>query len=612
MRLAPLATLLALATLAPQATAPGQSAAPGLPEPIATRQTTFSIPFRIDRPADPAREPVEVRLLVSVDRGARWQVYSTVPPTQKYFLFQGSGDGEYWFVIQTLDRSGQLRPAAAGTPGLRVVVDTALPKLQLSAERGNAGQVTATWQIDEPLPRPNSLVLQYRTASGGAWQQVAVGSANRQAAGAVENGQVSWWPQTGTDALQIRMEVSDAAGNMAVSHAQVAAPEGRLASQTNSPGTATDPGATAEANPPGTAQPPASTNSLVGQRYADRYPETAGSAGDTSPWRAEKVETQGSAGGGAVQGQGSTMGYGPAATTGRRPESTSMQGPGTRATTTEAPGAAATMGLGQGATTGQGLEATSTHGPGTRATGAARPRMVNSRLFEVEYDVDSTMPTQIGQVELWGTRDGGRTWQSFCLDNDSRSPMLVSVDGEGLYGFRVVISNRSGNGGTPPQSGDPPAVTIGVDLTKPTARLLTANMGTGPEAGHLIITWEAVDPWLADQPITLAYSGSRAGPWTTIAAELENTGRYAWPLDERLPQNIHLRLEARDRAGNVGVFETNEPVTLSHVQPDVRIRDVRPVGSQASRAAVPDYRYYDQYPARPPQVTRRAPYGRSR
>jgi len=211
-------------------------------------------------------------------------------------------------------------------------------------------------------------------------------------------------------------------------------------------------------------------------------------------------------------------------------------------------------------------------------------------------------------VELWGTRDGGRTWQSYCLDNDNRSPMLVSVDGEGVYGFRVVVSNRSGNGGTPPVSGDPPTVTIGVDLTRPTARILAANPGTGPEAGSLIITWEAADPWLAAQPITLAYSGSRAGPWTTIAANLENTGRFAWPLDDRVPQTIHLRLEARDEAGNVGLFESSTPVTLGHVQPEVHIRAVRPIGGQTSRTVLPDYRYYDQYPVRQPQVTRRNQY----
>ena len=52
-----------------------------------------------------------------------------------------------------------------------------------------------------------------------------------------------------------------------------------------------------------------------------------------------------------------------------------------------------------------------------------RPRMVNSRTFELEYDVDSVGPSGIGRVELWGTRDGGQTWRRFTVDSDKRSPL---------------------------------------------------------------------------------------------------------------------------------------------------------------------------------------------
>ena len=211
------------------------------------------------------------------------------------------------------------------------------------------------------------------------------------------------------------------------------------------------------------------------------------------------------------------------------------------------------------------------------------PRMVNSRLFELEYDVDSVGPSGIGRVELWGTRDAGKTWSRFAIDNNNRSPLLVSVDEEGIYGFRVVVTNGAGLGGAPPQSGDLPDLWIGVDLTKPTARIVSAEQGTDSEAGRLIISWQADDKMLAARPVSLSFSLTHGGPWLPIASGLENTGRYAWPIDNRTPGQFYLRLEVRDEAGNVGVHETPEPVTIDQSRPTIRVRDVRPVGQTSAR-----------------------------
>jgi hypothetical protein len=212
-----------------------------------------------------------------------------------------------------------------------------------------------------------------------------------------------------------------------------------------------------------------------------------------------------------------------------------------------------------------------------------RPRMINSRLFELEYDVDSVGPSGIGKVELWGTRNGGKTWRRFPLDSSSRSPLLVNVEEEGIYGFRVVVTNGAGIGGKPPVSGDLPDLWIGVDLTKPTARILSARQGTDSEAGHLIITWQADDKMLAARPISLWFRADPTGSWLPIASGLENTGRYAWPIDSRTPAELYLRLEVRDEAGNMGVYETPETVSVDQSSPTIRVREIRPVGRPGLR-----------------------------
>ena len=69
-----------------------------------------------------------------------------------------------------------------------------------------------------------------------------------------------------------------------------------------------------------------------------------------------------------------------------------------------------------------------------------------------------------------------------------------------------------------------------------------------------------------------------AGPWTPIASDLENTGSYNWRLDNRVPAQVFLRLEARDEAGNSGVYVSQQPVSLDRQRPQGRIRGVRTSG----------------------------------
>jgi len=209
--------------------------------------------------------------------------------------------------------------------------------------------------------------------------------------------------------------------------------------------------------------------------------------------------------------------------------------------------------------------------------------MVNTRLFELEYDVDSVGPSGIGRVELWGTTDGGKTWRRFPVGTDKPKLLTVSVDGEGIYGFRMVVTNGAGLGGRPPAPGDLPDIWIGVDLTKPTARIVSAQQGVDSEAQSLIISWQADDKMLAARPISLLFRQDPKGPWVSIASGLENTGRYAWPIDSRTPSQLYLRLEVRDEAGNVGVHELAEPVSIDQSRPTARIRDVRPLDDAGSR-----------------------------
>jgi hypothetical protein len=571
-----------------------------LPAPIATRQAVFSIPFTVPF-ADPTGQPTEVRLLASVDRGATWQVVDRVDLRMQQFPYKGSfsfrapSDGEYWFAIRTVDRAGQMRMDRGAMPELRVVVDTRPPRLEFSAIRGAAGEIVVRWDTVDPNLKPDSLKLQYQSTANVRWQPIAIDLPGRDAGRSAMSSSATWWPADAAGLLTIKAEVSDAAGNTTVAQAQVNLAQSAGAGMTVH--------SVEPKRAPSTANTDRSEMNVNGAASSLATRETAGghtADGNTSHHDRSQFDTRGStdrdAGfSRAVQwppdvrtelplGRGTSQrpapDDGPIRTRGqmKADDIGPIEGPAL-VPPVEGP-------------THPPIGSQFTAQPGTPRQPMPRSfdyvvppgeqlRMVNSTVFELDYDVESVGRSGISKVELWVTRDGGRTWSNVGADADNRSPFRATVDGEGVYGFRLTVQSGSGLGGQPPQPGDVPEVWIGVDLTRPMARLISAESSTGERAGEMMIRYEASDALLASRPITLLQSTQPGGPWTTIAAGLTNTGQYSWRFDESTPQRVYLRLEARDEAGNIAIFDSSEPVILERMLPQGRLRDVRPVGGSA-------------------------------
>jgi hypothetical protein len=203
--------------------------------------------------------------------------------------------------------------------------------------------------------------------------------------------------------------------------------------------------------------------------------------------------------------------------------------------------------------------------------------MTNSLHFQLDYELDSVGPAGVDEVQLWGSTDFGQTWERWSLDEDLLSPLEVQVEREGIYGLRVVIVGRNGLATPAPHAGDLADIWVGVDTTRPVARISSAAYGEGVHAGELDIRWEIVDEAIGDRAVTLLFSEQPAGPWTTIAAGLPNTKQYYWSIDPNTPRQIYLRLEVRDEAGNTAEHQLVEPISTTGLVPKAFIRSVRPV-----------------------------------
>ncbi len=202
-------------------------------------------------------------------------------------------------------------------------------------------------------------------------------------------------------------------------------------------------------------------------------------------------------------------------------------------------------------------------------------RATAQRRFQLEYDLEASHANGAQEVQLWGTRDGGQTWEKWGADIDKQSPFNVEVDRDGIYGFRVVVIAANGLATDVPRSGAPADLWVIVDTQPPQATISSVSYGTGSHLGELEIRWQAEDEHLASRPVNLYFGLTAEGPWTPIAAGLPNTGQYYWLIDASVPKSVFVRLEVTDEANNRTQQITPRPIDLSTLVPRARIRDVK-------------------------------------
>ena len=194
----------------------------------------------------------------------------------------------------------------------------------------------------------------------------------------------------------------------------------------------------------------------------------------------------------------------------------------------------------------------------------------------------------VEEVELWGSSDRGQSWKRWGADPDRQTPFDIETNNDGVYGFCIVVVAKNGLATARPISQSPPDIFVVVDTLKPVVRITGATYGEGDQTGSLLIRYQCEDENITARPISLAFSNSPQGPWTTIAAGLENRGGYVWPADPQLPRQIFLRIDATDLSGNTGSYVLDTPIDIQGLAPRARIRGFNPItGSGSASGSMP-------------------------
>ncbi len=617
-----LALALCSGSIVPQSTcaqAPDNSA-----ETMYFPHSQFKIPFNVDARGT---QPTQVQLWVSTDQGASWQMQGTANSSQKHFDFRAAAEGLYLFSVQTLDENGKAFPSPQ--PPMRILIDTTKPQVALRSDVNSSGQIVVDIRINEQHLKTDSVKLRYRTDQGTEWQEVIV--TNIVAAGQIYEGQIILELKNCRE-VGFVVTVADEATNIGEASTQyvmprtAAAPQDiKLASQRNGSGDSTaqsgltpTPGAIAwptpsivTSQPPKqvTQHPPYATAPLASHAPRGGTPPNLGALGSTQPpqqggW---SVSGQLASGGGlSLNPPQSVATIAPISpVTGAESQPNALLSPSGSATE-ELPaprpeGNLPTKPMQPQFVDKQVSPAQLNSTPAREPLPAQEPLAnrspqsigtfenemdrspvgqafhCNSRSFSLDYSLNAAAGSALADVELWGTEDGGSTWQKWGSDPDRQSPFDVQVANDGLFGFRMVIVSQNGKVSNRPKHGDSADAWIKVDLAQPSAKITRAVYGDGHEAGMLVIDYTCTDDNLHERPITLSYSETQNGPWVTVASGLKNTGIYLWKADSNLPENIFLKLESVDKAGNIGTHTLDLPINVRGLSPRGRIQGFRPI-----------------------------------
>jgi hypothetical protein len=522
-------------------------------ELIVTRDDVFYIPFTAsDDLADQS-----LSLFVSGDRGASWQLYQRQTAAVGRFSFRAGVDGEFWFTVRRSSESDAIEPAHFDQPELQVVVDRQQPRLTLLGKRAPDGRIICQWTADDATLDLASLQIQTQVAEENIWSQAEIESSSIQRTGAIVTGWVEL-PGVGIDTIRLRAYVKDRAGNLTtvdrdfdISSLPTMEADHALTGPSSRSG---------ESRPVPPALDPSPKSEQVNStpepfsiQNADSGPNVVQNS--SSPQTPDDKEIYGWHAGAA------------------QPRDDSFADDGLPAG-------------GVPAVTNPMIA----NYPSTAAAdviGETSQRVSNSRRFELDYGVDAISADEIHRIEVWYTLDGGRSWRHHGDDEDGVSPYLMEVDEDGVVGVRLLIQTQSSFTIRPPESGDPADVWIRVDATQPTAQITSVRYGVGEKAGTLELHWEAHDESLMDRPILFLYGDNPNGPWRKVADPLPNTGRYDWTVDDRAPAKIYLRLEVRDKAGNLTEETLPTPINNHRVAPRGHIRNVRPASWRSPKSHDP-------------------------
>lgn len=194
-------------------------------------------------------------------------------------------------------------------------------------------------------------------------------------------------------------------------------------------------------------------------------------------------------------------------------------------------------------------------------------RYVAARELLLAYTTANQAP--IEQVEVWFTRDGGKTWNQEPVEQHGRQTVVFQAPEDGWYGFYVVLHNSAGASADPPASGAEPQSQVLVDTIAPALQLHRGSEPPQLTAGsRFSLRLSLIDEHLGARPLRVFSRARGDETWVDRAYAAVDGPEFTWQVPPDLTGPVDLRIVATDLAGN-RAFEDllNVPVCAPSSQP---------------------------------------------
>ena len=542
----------------------GQSPLPG--DIVPTQKLTHVLEIAYD-PKQPKTDLAGIELVWSDDRGQTWHAYPAVTPDKTHITFQAKGDGLYYLSMVMFTKSGKRIPedVTSSPPEIKLLIDSTPPKVTLPVARRVGDEVQLEWAIDDKYPNEALTQVVYRPQgnSAGAWTLVPASSFVGRA--------VKFVPKF-PGPIAVRVDVSDYALNT----------DG-VAKELPGGSEAAGGAVVALYNPPPVRPNP------VGEGVNSVAPAGATSLEPIPPPSM------------AMSPGGSLLIAPPSVTpTAAPPVPAIVPAPAVAVTPAFTPTAPlpftpppepAPREPAVAAFTPVGTAPVFTAAPAAPAPPDIKA--FNSLRFDVAYDVDGG-PSGISRVDLYVTRDDGRTWQRWSQHPQGERPLKVALDHsftqrnprpEGDYGFRLVPTSGAGLSEGAPPPGTPPEFRARIDLTPPKLDVF-APQGDPTQRNAMVLRWKVSDANKSPEPVAIEWAETPAGPWVAVtgaATPGADAESLVWVLPEQIPPKVFLRFTATDLAGNKLVTVSNQPFLVDPHRPKARIQGFSAIPATSPR-----------------------------
>jgi len=176
--------------------------------------------------------------------------------------------------------------------------------------------------------------------------------------------------------------------------------------------------------------------------------------------------------------------------------------------------------------------------------------VTNTGRFEIPFEVERrTGRYAEGLAVLYGSQDGGGTWERLQSVPVSRGSFVFAAPRDGQYSFAIRMTDPKGSL-LQPIRGSAPEMTVLVDTVAPVLRLEAVE--TSP--GQVTVAWTASDSALDAESFRLEYVEGLSGARRAVACESTGSGqaRISVPPGSA----AQLLASIADTAGNRGEART--------------------------------------------------------